>query len=89
MCHNERERLHKTTPESTFLCCYPIFPSLSEVIPLQINFHPCIHHVLLRREALHVLREDKIIKGGKLNDVEDWRKKKHEIKIERNIKETI
>lgn len=44
----------------------------------------------LEEKQLHVLREDKIIKGGKLNDVEDWRKKKkHEIKIKRNIKETI
>lgn len=43
MCHNGRERLHKTSSESTFLCCYPIFPSLSKVIPLQINFHPCTY----------------------------------------------
>ena len=30
----------------------------------------------LEEKQLHVLREDKIIKEGKLNDVEDWRKKK-------------
>lgn len=39
----EEKDCTKPVPESTFLCCYPFFPSLSKVIPLQINFHPCTY----------------------------------------------